>query len=81
MFIDLKNYYVIRTIVKQKMNGLEEDMQTNFSGFEKISEGIVVAKSLTLPYGVMTLTKVEINKAVNENVFSPVYNKESDEPR
>jgi hypothetical protein len=82
VFIDSKNYYVVRTITKQKVNGQEQDLQTTYSAFEKIPEGIVVAKSLTLPYGTMTLNKVEVNKPVDENLFKPVHNKdEKQEPR
>jgi len=70
-FIDTKNYYVVRTITKQKMNGQEQDMETNFSGFEKTPEGIVIPKTINLPYGNMTLNNIEVNKPVDENIFKP----------
>lgn len=76
VFIDSKNFYVVRTITKQKANGQEQDLETNYSSFEKIPEGIVVAKSLTLPYGTMTLSKVEVNPAVDEKIFNPEYKAE-----
>jgi len=82
VFIDSKNYYAIRGITKQKANGQEQDIETNYGSFEKLPEGIVVAKSLSLPYGTLTLNKVEVNKPVNENMFSPAYDAEkSQEPR
>ena len=58
-------------MTKQKVNGQDQDLETSYSSFEKIPEGIVVAKSVTLPYGTMTLSKIEVNKAVDENIFKP----------
>lgn len=82
VFINSKNYYVVRTTTNQKVNGEDQELETNYSGFEKIPEGIVVAKSLTLPYGTMTLSKVEVNTPVDEKVFIPTYNVEkTQEPR
>lgn len=74
VFIDSKNYYVVRTTTKQTLNGQNQELETNYSNFEKMPEGIVVAKSLELPYGTMTLTRVEVNKPVNEDIFTPAYN-------
>ncbi len=74
-FIDSKNYYVVRTTTMQKVNGQDQELETSYSAFEKLPEGIVIAKSLTLPYGTMTLNKVEVNKPIDERVFSPAYDK------
>ena len=71
VFIDSKNYYAVRTNITQKVNGQDQEVETNFSGFEKISEGIVMPKSLSLPYGTMTINKIEVNKPVDENLFKP----------
>jgi hypothetical protein len=73
VFIDSKNYYVIRTLTNQKLNGQDQELETNYSGFEKIAEGIVVAKAINLPYGRMTLSKIEVNKPIDENIFKPAY--------
>jgi len=81
VFIDSKNYYVVRTKTNQKVNGQDQELETNYSSFEKMPEGIVVAKSLTLPYGTMTLNKIEVNKPIDEKVFTPAYNVETREPR
>ena len=82
VFIDTKTYYVVRTIIKQQVSGQEQDVETTFSAFEKIPEGITVAKTLALPYGNMTITKDEINKPIDEKLFQPAYDTEiSKEPK
>lgn len=77
LYIDPRNYYLVRSSTKQTVNGEVQEMQTNYSAFEKTPEGIVLAKSLTLPYGTMTLTNVEVNVPVNEKLFKPVSRKDT----
>ena len=71
LFIDPKSYHIIRTISKQKANGQESDVTTNMSNYQKLPEGIVVAMSISLPFGELNVTKVEINVAVDEAIFKP----------
>ncbi|HEV8079069.1 MAG TPA: hypothetical protein VGP43_00040 [Chitinophagaceae bacterium] len=71
IFIDPKTYYIIRQITKQKANGKEADVTTDLSNYQKLPEGIMVPMSITLPFGEMTITKVELNKPIDENVFKP----------
>lgn len=73
IYIDSKNYYVVRTITRQTANAQEQEIETNFSSFEKITDGLIVAKSITLPYGIMKVSTVQVNTAIDENVFKPVY--------
>lgn len=68
-FFDAKSYLLIRTISKQKSNGQEAEIITNFSNYEKQPEGIMVAKSIGLPFGELNITKVTINAAVDEGIF------------
>ena len=70
-FIDPKSYFVIRVIEKVKANGQELEQTTNYSGFKKIPEGIVIPMSVTLPFGELKVTKVEVNKPVDESIFKP----------
>ncbi|HKH62633.1 MAG TPA: hypothetical protein VKA49_17440 [Flavitalea sp.] len=76
IFIDSKNYYAVRTNITQIVNGQDQEVETNFSEFEKIPEGIVMPKSLALLHGTMTISKIEVNRAVDENLFKPVYSKD-----
>jgi outer membrane lipoprotein-sorting protein len=71
IFIDPSSYYILRSISKQKANGQEMDVTTNFSNYKKLPEGIVIPMSITLPFGELTLTKVEVNKPVDEKLFKP----------
>jgi hypothetical protein len=71
IFIDPASYYIIRSVSKQKANGQEMEIATNLSNYKKLPEGIVVPMSVSLPFGEMTITKVEINKPVDEKIFKP----------
>lgn len=69
MYIDTKNHYLIRTVEVRKANGQEAEVATSFSNYEKLPEGIVIAKSITLPFGELNVTKTTINEPVDENIF------------
>ena len=69
MYIDTKNNYLIKSVSIRKANGQEQESATNFSNYEKLAEGIVVAKSLTLPFGELNVTKITINGTVDESIF------------
>ena len=71
IFIDPKTYYIIRVISKQKANGNEVDVTTNLNNYQKLPEGIMVPLSIGLPSGEMVISKVEINKPIDENIFKP----------
>jgi hypothetical protein len=69
LFIDPKNFYIIQSKSVQKANGQEMEVTTSYSNYEKLPEGIVVAKSMTLPFGEMNISKVTVNGAVDESFF------------
>lgn len=71
LFIDPKSYHIIRQIAKQKANGQEMEVTTNFSNYQKLPEGIFVPMSISLPFGELNVKKVEVNKPVNEEIFKP----------
>jgi hypothetical protein len=71
MYFDTKNYLLIRQVSKMNRNGMEMEQTTNFSNYEKLPEGILVAKSLTLPFGELIVSKITINETIDENVFKP----------
>lgn len=82
VYIDSKNYYAVRTITTQTANGQEQQIESNFSGFEKTPEGIVVAKNIALPYGTMIINSLKVNGPVNEEMFKPTYKfDQSQEPK
>ena len=69
LFLDPKSYHIIRQIAKQKANGQEMEITTNLSNYQKLPEGIVVAMSISLPFGELNVKKVEVNKPVDEAIF------------
>ena len=71
LFIDPKSYHIIRQVAKQKANGQEMDVITNFSNYQKLPEGIIVAMSIGLPFGELNITKTEVNVPVDEAIFKP----------
>lgn len=71
LYLDPKTFYVIRQVSKQKANGKEVDVTTNLSNYQKLPDGIVVPMSVTLPFGEWVVTKVEVNKPIDENIFKP----------
>ncbi len=68
-YIDTKNYYMVRTVSTQHANGQEVEQTVSFSNFQKLPEGIVVAMTITQQFGDITITKVEVNKPVDESIF------------
>ncbi|MBU6159253.1 MAG: hypothetical protein KGP35_09540 [Bacteroidetes bacterium] len=76
MFFDPASYYLIKSIAVQKANDQEVEITTTFSNYEKLAEGVVVAKSISLPLGPgvnadFTVSKIEINKTIDPAVFTP----------
>lgn len=71
LYFDPKTYYLIRTVSKLKANGKEMEQTANLSNYQKLPEGIMMPLSIGLPYGEMTISKVEINKPVDESIFKP----------
>jgi len=71
MFFDPSSYYLIKQITKSKATGQEITQEQTFSNFTK-QDGYVFPFSLTGmgPGGVVTVTKVEINKTVDESIFT-----------
>jgi hypothetical protein len=53
----------------QHANGQEVEQTVSFSNFQKLPEGIVVAMTITQQFGDITITKVEVNKPVDESIF------------
>ncbi len=71
IYIDPSTYYVIRVVAKQKANGQEQEVTTDLSNYQKTPEGLSVPMSIKLPFGEMTITKIEVNKDVDEKMFAP----------
>ncbi len=71
-FIDKKTYNLVQSVRTAEGN----ELVTTFSDFKKLPEGIVVAMSSVVPLGNgmtadYTVSKIEINKPVDESLFKP----------
>lgn len=72
-FVDPKNYYILRTVAKAVVMGQEQEVTVNYGDYKKTEEGFVFAHSIGGAFGQgdMTVTKLEVNKPVDEKVFKP----------
>lgn len=75
-FIEKKGYTLIKTVGVRKANGQEMELTTTFSNYQKLPEGIVLPMTINVPLGPgmnvdMTITKVEVNKTIDESIFKP----------
>jgi len=71
LYLDVTTCNLIRAVEKSKANGKEQESTTNYSNFQKLPEGIVVAMSQDGDDGAITFKSVDINKPVDEHIFSP----------
>jgi hypothetical protein len=71
IYIDPKNYYIMRVVSKVKANGQEMEQTQNMSNFQKQPSGIVVPMSMSMGFGEMTITKIEVNTPIDDSVFKP----------
>jgi len=70
-YFDPITYNVIRIISKRRVQGIDIDLQIDYSDFEKLPEGFVIAKKADMEMANITINKVEVNPVVNENLFNP----------
>lgn len=69
MYFEIKTNYLIKSVAVRKANGQEAEVVTSYSNYEKLPEGIVIAKSMTLPFGELNISKITINGAVDEAIL------------
>jgi len=72
LFIDPGNFYVIKSVVKTKASGQEQEQTQIFSNFKKMDNGYVFPFSMTgFGPGELNITKIEVNIPIEESVFRP----------
>ena len=71
LFIDSKNYYIIRTVAKAIVMGQEQEVTIIFGDYKKTEDGYVFPYAIGGAFGQgdMTVTKIEVNKPVDEKIF------------
>jgi len=71
-FVDPATFYIIRETEKQKADGKEQEVISNYGNFTKLTEGIVVPMSLeSNAFGAIKFTKAEINTIKDDSIFKP----------
>lgn len=70
-YIDAKTYYLVRATSKQVVMGQEQEVVFTYANFKKTDDGLVFPFSIGGAFGQgdMTVTKIEINKPVDEKLF------------
>jgi outer membrane lipoprotein-sorting protein len=73
IFIDTKNYYMIRAIAKVSVNGQVVEAASDFSNYQKLPEGIVVPFTLQTAQSPapMNFKKYEVNPVIPDSIFQP----------
>ena len=69
-FIDVKSNMLVKTTSKAAgPDGVEMDVETNYSDYKKNADGYWFAYATTTPQGPVVFDKIESNVAVDENIF------------
>lgn len=70
-YVDATNYYLVRSVSKQSVMGQEQEVTYIYSNFKKTDDGYVFPFSVSGAFGQgdMTVTKIEVNKPVDEKLF------------
>ncbi len=73
-FIDMKSYYLTRTIRTAQIMGQQVDVSFLFSDFKKSDFGVLYPFAITISYGgqfeiTTKITKIETNKDVDPKIF------------
>ncbi len=72
LFFDPSTYFNIKTITKSKASGQEVEQTQTYSNFKKLDEGFTFPFAMTgFGPGELVITKIEVNKPVDENLFKP----------
>ena len=69
-FIDSKTFYKVKSISKSQTPSGEADVETSYMDFKKTPEGYVFPFSQSNPMGTVIFSSVEINKPVDEKLFT-----------
>lgn len=71
LLIDPATYYITRTVARAIVMGQEQELAISYSNYQKTPEGYVFPFSIAGAFGQgdMTVTKIEVNKPVDEAIF------------
>jgi hypothetical protein len=70
LYFDPATFYILKSITKSKASGKEVEQVQTFSNYQKLESGYVFPFSMTgMGPGELTVSKIDINVPVDENVF------------
>lgn len=69
-YFDAATYYLVKQDMKVKMQDDEQEVYLTFSNFKKQPEGIVIPMTFGTPQGDMVIKSIEINKKIDEKIFT-----------
>ncbi|MVT07905.1 hypothetical protein [Chitinophaga tropicalis] len=73
-YFDPSTWYIVRTVCMKTTQGSETEMQSDYSGFEKLPEGFTIAKTIVTPAATYSINKVEVNPVVDAAILKPAGN-------
>lgn len=70
-FLDAKTFFIIRMTAKATVMGQEQEMTVNYGDYKAV-DGVFFAHTIGGAFGQgdMTVTKIEINKPIDEKIFT-----------
>jgi hypothetical protein len=67
-FIDPASSLIIRVKSKEKVNGQEADVQTDFADYKEV-EGVKMPYSITVAFGTIFISSIKFNQAIPESAY------------
>ncbi len=67
-YIDPASNMIIRVKKTQKANGQEQEIQSDFSDYKDV-EGVMMAHSVTMPFGVLLISSIKINQTIGDSAY------------
>ena len=73
VYVDTVSYYIVKTTIKNNMDGGNPPMIENlFGNFQKTADGYILPNAMTLGPGKMFIRKVIVNAPIAPSKFDPV---------
>ena len=69
-WIDAKTYHVSKTASKENFQGTDIETFRVYSNYKKTAEGYIMPFSIVNERGELSISKVEVNKVIDEKIFS-----------
>jgi hypothetical protein len=69
-YFDPATWYILRTVCTKVIQGSETEMQIDYSGYEKLPEGVFIAKKISGESATYTINKVIVNSAGDGGILA-----------